>query len=151
MTPVKNRVPPALFTAREAVVHLNFRAGSTFPVPVCTVPSSIDRTSRCNKVDVVRLYASYRLNLLLLKGRSAWLFIKKGLHQILFTELKKLPIHSVNIQLWFITWSFSIIQRMLFVVVTTSLQKFPIYAVETEEKIYKIYLFQNFSLIAQFL
>ena len=54
---------------RAAVVHLNFRAGSTFPVPVCIVPSSMDRTSRCNKVDVVRLYASYRLNLLLLKGQ----------------------------------------------------------------------------------
>ena len=53
-----------------AVVHLNFRAGSTFPVPGCTVPSSMDRTSRCNKVDAVRLYASYRLNLLLLKGQS---------------------------------------------------------------------------------
>ena len=25
---------------RAAVVHLNFRAGSAFPVPVCTVPSS---------------------------------------------------------------------------------------------------------------
>ena len=48
---------------------MNFRAGSTFPVPVCTVPSSMDRTSRCNKVDTVRLYASYRLNLLLLKGQ----------------------------------------------------------------------------------
>ena len=47
-------------------VHLNFRAGSTFPVPVYTVHSSMDRTSRCNKVDTVRLYASYRLNLLLL-------------------------------------------------------------------------------------
>ena len=52
-----------------AVVHLNFRAGSTFPVLVCTVPSSMDRTSRSNKVDVVRLYASYRLNLLLPKGQ----------------------------------------------------------------------------------
>ena len=54
------------------VIHLNFRAGSTFPVPVCTVPSSMIRTSRCNKVDgldAVRLYASYRLNLLLLKGQ----------------------------------------------------------------------------------
>ena len=48
--------------------HLNFRAGSTFPVPVCTVPSSMDRTSRCNKVDAVRFCASYRLNLLLPKG-----------------------------------------------------------------------------------
>ena len=27
--------------SRAAVVHLNFRAGSTFPVPVCTVPSSM--------------------------------------------------------------------------------------------------------------
>ena len=26
-----------MFEAREAVVHLNFRAGSTFPVPVGTV------------------------------------------------------------------------------------------------------------------
>ena len=54
--------------SRAAVVHLNFRAGSTFPVSVCTVPSSMDRTSRCNMVDAVRLYASYRLNLLLLAG-----------------------------------------------------------------------------------
>ena len=68
-TPVRNRVPPALFTAREAIVHVNFRAGSKFPVPVCTVPSSMDRTSRCGKVDAVRLYASYKLNLLLLKGQ----------------------------------------------------------------------------------
>ena len=57
------------YNARAAVVHLNFRAGSTFPVPVCTVPSSMDRTSLCNKVDAVRLYASYRLNLLLPKGQ----------------------------------------------------------------------------------
>ena len=51
--------------------HLHFRAGSTFSVPVWTVPSSLDRTSRCNKVDAVRLYASYRLNLLLLKGQRS--------------------------------------------------------------------------------
>ena len=50
--------------ARAAVVHLNFWAGSTFPPAVFTIPSSMDRTSRCNKVDAVRLYASYRLNLL---------------------------------------------------------------------------------------
>ena len=53
--------------AREAVVHLNFRAESAFPVPVCTIPGSKDRTNWCNKVDGVRLYASYRLNSLLLK------------------------------------------------------------------------------------
>ena len=58
-----------LTTPRAAVVQLNFRAGSTFPVPVCTVPSSMDRTCRCNKVDAVRLYALYRLNLLFLKGQ----------------------------------------------------------------------------------
>ena len=45
---------------RLAEVHLSVLAGSTFPVPVCTVPSSMERTSRCNN-------ASYRLNLLLLK------------------------------------------------------------------------------------
>ena len=39
-----------MYRSRAAVVHLNFRAGSTFPVPVCTVPSSMDNTSRCNKV-----------------------------------------------------------------------------------------------------
>ena len=53
--------------ARAAVVHVNFRAGSIFPVPVWSVPRSMDRASRCNKVDAVRLYASYRSNLPLLK------------------------------------------------------------------------------------
>ena len=53
--------------SREAVVHLNFQAGLTFPVPVCTVPSSMNRTSWCNKVDAVRIYALYRLNSILLK------------------------------------------------------------------------------------
>ena len=54
-----------------AVVHLNFWAGSTFSVPVCTVPGSID------KVDAVRRYALNRLNLLLLKGqRSVWMYWK---------------------------------------------------------------------------
>ena len=47
----------------------NFRTWSTFPVQVCTVTSSMDKTNRCNKVDTVRLYPSYRLNLLLLKGQ----------------------------------------------------------------------------------
>ena len=61
------------YISRAAVVHLNFRAGSTFPVPVCTVPSSMDRTSLCNKVDAVN--ASYRLNLLLLKGQICVVYI----------------------------------------------------------------------------
>ena len=61
---------------RAAGVHLNFQAGSTFPVPVCTVPSFMDRARRCNKVDGVRLNASYWLNLLLLKVRVE--FHRKG-------------------------------------------------------------------------
>ena len=56
-----------------AVVHLKFRSESTFPVPFCIVPSSMDKTKRCNKVDAIRLYASYRFSLLLLKGkRCVW-------------------------------------------------------------------------------
>ena len=66
-----------MLISQAAIVHLNFRAGSTFPVPVCTVPhehiglikKTINRTSRCHKVDAVRLYASYMLNLLLLNGK----------------------------------------------------------------------------------
>ena len=54
-------VLPVYYT-RAAVLHLNFRAGSTFPVPVCT------RSTR----------SDFRLNLLLLKGQrclcSAFLF-----------------------------------------------------------------------------
>ena len=49
-------------TARAAVVHLNFRAGSTFPVPDCTISpwhriheADTQRTSRCNNVDAIRL------------------------------------------------------------------------------------------------
>ena len=52
--------------SRAAVVHLNFRAGSTFPVLVYTVPPDIglieqtlNRTSRCNKVDAVRLKVEF--------------------------------------------------------------------------------------------
>ena len=77
--------------SRAAVVHLNFRAGSTFPVPVSTVPSSMDRTSRCNKVDAVRLYASYEFTFT--KGAEAreirlnrWRFTLNQIYtNILFT------------------------------------------------------------------
>ena len=47
-------------TSRAAVEHLNFRAGSTFSVPVCPVsPGHLvnkagNKTSRCNKVDAAR-------------------------------------------------------------------------------------------------
>ena len=39
--------PSATLPPRAAVVNLNLRAGSTFPVPDCTVLSSMDRASRC--------------------------------------------------------------------------------------------------------
>ena len=61
--------------ARAAVVNLNFRAGSTFPVLVCTVSPG----HRVNKADTqyglagaTRLTRSdFRLNLLLLKGQGS--------------------------------------------------------------------------------
>ena len=71
---------------RAAVEHLNFLAESTFPVPVCTLPSYIDRTIRSNKVDAVRVYASYRLNLLLLKGKRCVLSLLKFLYLTLNTR-----------------------------------------------------------------
>ena len=52
------------------IVHLNLRAGSTFPVPVCTVSPGLWVSK------AVRLYASYRLNLLLSKGQVRDLLIK---------------------------------------------------------------------------
>ena len=60
---------PQLGGSQAVVVHLNFRAGLTFQVPVCTVPSSMDGTSWRNKVDAVILYASYRIDLLLIEGQ----------------------------------------------------------------------------------
>ena len=47
---------------RADVEHLNIQAGSTFPVPICTVSpghwvnkADTHRASRCNKIDAVRL------------------------------------------------------------------------------------------------
>ena len=65
----KSKKKAIISGSRAAEVHLNLRAGSIFPVPVSSAPSFMDWTSRCNKVDAVRLYASYRINLLLLKGQ----------------------------------------------------------------------------------
>ena len=39
------------------------------------IKQTINRTSRCNKVDAVRLYASYMLNLLLLKGQRCVIYL----------------------------------------------------------------------------
>ena len=55
--------------APAAVVYLNFRAVSTFPVPVCTVSPGlwVDKAL----AGATRLtWSDFRLNLLLLKGQS---------------------------------------------------------------------------------
>ena len=74
--------------SQAAVVLLNFRSGSSFPVPVCTalhdivlIKKTFNRTSRYNKVDAVRLYASNRLNLILLEGQGcvASLYLESGI------------------------------------------------------------------------
>ena len=63
-----------LISSRAAVVHLNFRAGSTFPVPVRTVSTghwvNIADTQE-DLAGATRLTRSdMRLNLLLLKGQG---------------------------------------------------------------------------------
>ena len=73
---IQNRLSLWLVWSRAVVIDMNFRAGSTFPVPVSTVPRAMDRTSRCNKVEAVRLYASYRLNLLLIMGQNRRILLK---------------------------------------------------------------------------
>ena len=71
-------VPGLLPFVRSLIIRTFYGTGSrsTFEFPVqpfrfhvCTVPNSMERTGRCNKFDAVRLYASYSLNLLLLKGQ----------------------------------------------------------------------------------
>ena len=59
--------------AEGAVVQLNFRAGSTFTVPDCTISPG----HRVNEADTIGLAGStrltrsdFRLNLLLLKGQG---------------------------------------------------------------------------------
>ena len=57
---------------RAAVVHLNFRAGSIFQVPVCTVfPGHWVIKHLIGLAGATRLTRSdFRLNLLLLKGQG---------------------------------------------------------------------------------
>ena len=61
---------PLYDPTRAVVVHLNFRAGSTFTVQVCTVSprhrvkkQTLNRTSQCNKVDAVRLQVEFTLTI----------------------------------------------------------------------------------------
>ena len=91
-------------SSRAAVVHFNFRAESTFPVLNCTEPhghglikQTINRTSRCNKVDAVRLYAPYRLNLLLLKGQGCVSFTCSWKINIL-SKMSLFPQHKCRVK-----------------------------------------------------
>ena len=56
-----------MFTGGRSIFEFPRRVNLFFPSLYCSWLYGQDY-SRCNKVDVVRLYASYRLNLLLLKG-----------------------------------------------------------------------------------
>ena len=74
--------------SRAAVIHLNFRAGSTFPVPVCTVSpghwdiqQTLNRTSRCDKVDTVSLEVEFTIT----KGAKGRGFTK---HDVSMGDLK---------------------------------------------------------------
>jgi len=51
----------------------------------------MDRTSRCNKVDAVRIYASYRLSILLLNGQSP------KFKRVLLNETPEFPFWGLNI------------------------------------------------------
>ena len=57
-----------ILLSRAAWEHL--RAGSTFPVPVCTVPSSLDRNSRCNKVEFTFSKGAEVCDALILRGAT---------------------------------------------------------------------------------
>ena len=59
---------------RAAIVHLNFRAGSTFPVPVCTVPhlhwvNKSTRLAGATRLTRSDLMLHIGADLLLLKGQ----------------------------------------------------------------------------------
>ena len=55
-----------------AAVHLNFRAGSTFPVPVCTVSPGhwVTQTQFAHAGATKLTRSDFRMNSLLLKGRG---------------------------------------------------------------------------------
>ena len=78
---------PALIPSTSSRSAFEFSSRVNLSGPSLTVPSSMDRTSRCNKVDTVRLYTSYRLNLLLLKKQRCVL-------QMIFIKLKKFFIRA---------------------------------------------------------
>jgi len=80
--------------ARAAAVHLNFRAGSTFPVPVCAVSPGnwVNKADTQGLAGATRLTRSdFRLNLLLRKGQRC----VKGIVGILEVSVNMLG-HSFN-------------------------------------------------------
>jgi len=67
------------------------------------IQQTIKRTySRCNKVDEVRLYASYKLNLLLLKGQRCVHYTDGASLEITFT----VPLSGSRPKLFFVSIPF---------------------------------------------
>ena len=85
---IVNRAMPYLPAARVAWVHLNFRTGSTFPVPVCTVSPGhwVNKKQTLNRTTYsTRLTRSdFRLNLFLLKGQRCGKYIQSYSSLIVF-------------------------------------------------------------------
>ena len=71
--------------SRAALVHFNFRAGSTHLVPVCTVPHWhwVNKAENQQGWHGQTLCFMCRLNLLLLKGQRCVIFTLIGLVQLL--------------------------------------------------------------------
>ena len=85
---------------RAAVVHLSFRTRLTFPVQVFTVLSSMDRTSRCNKVDAVRL--SFAMHLFLVPSLNLFFSMAIFLYHHLIVFSPFLQIHGSSLSIYFI-------------------------------------------------
>ena len=92
---------------QAAVVHLNFRAGSTFPVSVCTVsPGLIKQTLNIGLAGATRLtrsdfmlHASYGLNLLLPKGQSCVIKLCLIKYELNIHDLNLQPVFSFAVSL----------------------------------------------------
>ena len=80
----------------------------------------MDRTSWCNKVDAVRLYASHRFALILPRGRFAWVFVfpllKRQHFQSIRAHAEYLTVYSIilNIIWHAVTLDFSYIGTQYF-------------------------------------
>jgi len=89
--------------SRAAVVHLNFLAGSTFPIPVCTVSPGHWVNNRTRLT-----WSDFRLNLLLLKVQRCVAFCSSLLDLRILIPCRQGKMHfSV------FCFSFSLILRLL--------------------------------------